>query len=158
MQSLAQLIKVVRLRRVATRTAFEIVAETILGGVCGALFGLVFGCLGRMLHHDPWRVVATVAYFGVCAMLAVSVMGIAGRILESESGRLTFHKTLHRVHGGSSKPVQTPAESSEEMIPGSAAEEGARPAVLAQRFRSEVARMRPHLIIGSHIQRFAEHR
>jgi len=79
-----------RIRERLTTTTID----TLLGGLCGALYGLFFGGLSVASHATETTVAGSVCYFGFCGALAVLILSAFCGVFD-DTGELPAVMEIH---------------------------------------------------------------
>jgi len=77
------------LKRTALRVVRWTAIDMVLGGVCGALFGGVFGAFGMLLQFEPPQIVSIAGYFALCGAAAGALIGMYGGIVDDAEASKT---------------------------------------------------------------------
>lgn len=69
--------------RVATSVVRMTALDALLGATCGALFGMVFGGFGAVIHHDTLRIILII---GNCALAGLVLGALTGAMRSAMNG------------------------------------------------------------------------
>ena len=126
-------------KEVAFRVIRWTLVDALLGTACGALYGLVFGGLGVVLH-EPWEVLTATAYCALSGAAAGALLGLVGGILEGR--RESAMGNTRRKQAGEPdvqvKAASLPQTASDRERPASAHRSERRHLALASRDHSLV--------------------
>jgi hypothetical protein len=79
--------------------------NAIIGTVCGAFFGIVFGGFAITIDRDPSRIIPITEYFAVCGAVAGALVGTCAAVLDAEQSRKPAISSPEVA-----KPVRAPAQ------------------------------------------------
>jgi hypothetical protein len=69
----------------AARAVSWIPCGTLLGAASGALYGLTFAGLARLLEDESGRIIATTMYFAACGAVAGALVGGLAAVIHGET-------------------------------------------------------------------------
>jgi hypothetical protein len=65
------------------RVIQRMVVDASLGAVCGALYGLAFGCFGIAVHGEVWETLSIAGHWALCIAAIATLVGSFSRVLEA---------------------------------------------------------------------------